>query len=149
MTKNATVSRFVLAFMAGFLAVVLFHQSLLALLHAVNFTPRSAYPTEPTQPFGIPQIWSLAFWGGLWGVVFATIAGRFRLEKSYWLAAVLFGAIAPTLVAWIVVAPLKNQPIAGDWKPVTMLTGLLLNGAWGVGTALLLKLFSRTQMLNR
>jgi hypothetical protein len=149
MTQKAALSQFVLAFVAGFLSVLLFHQGVLALLHAVNFTPRSPYPSEPTQPFGLPQIWSSAFWGGVWGLVFAAIAPRLRHDKSYWLAALLFGVIAPTLVAWFVVAPLKNQPIAGGWKPAAMITGLLVNGAWGVGTALLLSLFSRRQVLTR
>lgn len=136
-------TRFLLAFIAGFLAVVIFHQGMLALLHAVNFTPRSPFPTAPTQPFGIPQIWSSAFWGGVWGLVFAAIAPRFRQDTRYWIAALVFGAIAPTLVAWFVVAPLKNQPIAGGFQPAAMLTGILVNGAWGVGTALLLALLLR------
>ncbi|HEY9614228.1 hypothetical protein [Allocoleopsis sp.] len=143
MSQNSALSRFILAFIAGFLAVVIFHQGMLALLHGVNLTPRSPFPTAPTQPFGIPQIWSSAFWGGVWGLVFVTIAPRFRQDKSYWISALLFGAIAPTLVAWFLVAPLKNQPIAGGFQPAAMLTGLLVNGAWGIGTALLLSLFSK------
>ena len=50
----------------------------------------------------------------------------------------LFGAIAPTLVAWFVVASIKGQPIAAGWQPFRMLTGLIINGAWGVGTGLFL-----------
>jgi hypothetical protein len=73
-------------------------------------------------------------------MVFAAIAPRFRQDKSYWIAALLFGALAPTLVAWFIVAPLKNQPIAGGFQPTGMLLGLLVNGAWGVGTAVLLRL---------
>jgi len=34
-----TKSRFILAFVAGFLSVLLFHQGMLALLHAVTFSP--------------------------------------------------------------------------------------------------------------
>ena len=143
MTQKAVFFRFVLAFIAGFLSVLLFHQAMLALLHIVNVTPLSPYPTKPTQPFGVPQIWSTAFWGGVWGLVFAAISPRFRQDKSYWVSALLFGAVALTLVAWFLVAPLKNQPIAGGWKPTTMVTGLLVNGAWGIGTAWLLRLFSR------
>jgi hypothetical protein len=143
MSQNSVLSRFILAFIAGFLAVVIFHQGMLALLHGVNLTPRSPFPTTPTQPFGIPQIWSLAFWGGVWGLVFAAIAPRFRQDRSYWIGALLFGAIAPTLVAWFLVAPLKNQPIAGGFQPAAMLTGLLVNGAWGIGTALILRLVSK------
>ncbi|MEH2154212.1 hypothetical protein [Nostoc sp.] len=45
-------------------------------------------------------------------------------------------------MAWFVVAPLKGQPLAGGWKLVGIVTGLLVNGAWGVGTAGLLRLFS-------
>jgi hypothetical protein len=143
MSQNSNLSRFILAFIAGFLAVVIFHQGMLALLHGVNLTPRSPFPTTPTQPLGIPQIWSLAFWGGVWGLIFAAIAPRFRQDRSYWIGALLFGAIAPTLVAWFLVAPLKNQPIAGGFQPAAMLTGLLVNGAWGIGTALLLSVLSK------
>ncbi len=143
MTQKSALSRFALAFIAGFVSVLLFHQGVLALLHAVNFTPRTPYATAPTQPFGIPQIWSSAFWGGIWGMIWVAFAPRFRHDKSYWLAALVFGAIVPTLVAWFLVAPLKGQPIAGGWNLVGIVTGLLVNGAWGVGTAGLLRLFSR------
>ena len=148
MTQKFAFSRFALGFIAGFVSVLLFHQGMLALLHAVNFTPRAPYSTAPTQPLGIPQIWSNAFWGGIWGLILVVIAPRFRHDKNYWLGALVFGAIAPTLVAWFVVAPLKGQPIAGGWKLVGIVTGLLVNGAWGVGTAGLLKLFSRRQLFN-
>jgi hypothetical protein len=148
MTQKAALSRFALAFIAGFVSVLLFHQGMLALLHTVNFTPRTPYPTAPTQPIGIPQIWSSAFWGGIWGMIWVATAPRFQNDKSYWLTALVFGAIVPTLVAWFVVAPLKGQPIAGGWKLVGIVTGLLVNGAWGIGTAGLLRLFSRRQLFN-
>lgn len=146
MTKKATVSRLALGFVAGFISVLVFHQGMLALLHAVNFVSRSPYSITPTQPFGIPQILSSALWGGIWGLIWAAIAPRFWQDKSYWLTALVFGAIAPTLLAWFVVAPLKGQPIAGGWKLAVIVTGLLVNGAWGVGTAGLLKLFSRASI---
>lgn len=148
MTQKSALSRFALAFIAGFVSVLLFHQGVLALLHTVNFTPRAPYATAPTQPFGIPQIWSSAFWGGIWGMIWVAFAPRFRHDKSYWLAALVFGAIVPTLVAWFLVAPLKGQPIAGGWSLIGIVTGLLVNGAWGVGTAGLLRLFSRRQLFN-
>ncbi|MEH2090458.1 hypothetical protein [Nostoc sp.] len=148
MTQKAALSRFAFGFIAGFVSVLLFHQGVLALLHAVNFTPRAPYSTAPTPPLGIPQIWSNAFWGGIWGLILGAIVPRFRHDKNYWLGALVFGAIAPTLVAWFVVAPLKGQPIAGGWKFVGIVTGLLVNGAWGLGTAGLLKLFSRRQLFN-
>ncbi|MFN6463838.1 MAG: hypothetical protein RMZ41_018775 [Nostoc sp. DedVER02] len=41
MTQKAALSRFALAFIAGFVSVLLFHQGVLVLLHTVNFTPRA------------------------------------------------------------------------------------------------------------
>ena len=145
MTHTSALPRFILAFVAGFLSVLLFHQGMLALLHTLAIASRPPYPTNPTQPFGIPQVWSSAFWGGVWGIVFATVAIRFRQER-YWLAALLFGAIAPTLVAWFIIAPLKGQPVAGGFQPAAMVTSLLVNGAWGVGTALLLRLLLKLKL---
>ncbi len=148
MTQKAELSRFVLAFVAGFIAVLVFHQGLLALLHAINFVPRAPYQTTPTPPFGIPQFLSSAFWGGIWGLVWATITLRWQVNRNYWLTALLFGTLAPTLVAWFIVAPLKGLPIAGGWKPAIMITGLLVNSAWGIGTALLFSWFGRKQVLQ-
>ena len=48
-----------------------------------------------------------------------------------------------SLVAWFIVAPIKGTPIANGGKLPLMLTSLLVNGAWGVGTALFLRLFER------
>jgi hypothetical protein len=60
-------------------------------------------------------------------------------------AAIIFGAIAPTLVAWFVVAPLKGQALAAGWVPARMAIGPIVNGAWGLGTAIGLCLLGRRQ----
>jgi ATP-dependent Clp protease ATP-binding subunit ClpA len=41
-----------------------------------------------------------------------------------------------------VVVPLKGRPIAGGWDPSLPVTAFLINGAWGVGTGLILKALS-------
>ena len=132
-----------LAFVTGFVAVPLFHQPMLALLHAVGVTSAVPYRTGPVPPLGVPQLVSQAFWGGIWGVIFALVAPRFPRSVAYWITAVLFGALALSLVAWCIVAPLKGLPIAGGGRPAAIATGLLVNGAWGFGTALLLLVFGR------
>ncbi|MBU1209217.1 MAG: hypothetical protein KKH04_20200 [Proteobacteria bacterium] len=137
------MKRLLFAFIAGFVAVLIFHQGMLSILYAVGFTSRAPFPIQPTQPLAIPQIWSSAFWGGVWGLVFAAF---FRLPSKgarYWLGAILFGAIGPTLAAWFLVASIKGQPLAVGWKLAPMMTGFLVNGAWGLGTALFLHWFSR------
>jgi hypothetical protein len=127
------------AFLAGFASTLIFHQGLIALLHAGGFIPRVPYSFAPTAPFQIPQVVSLAFWGGLWGIPLWLVIRRMRSSK-YWLTALAFGAFFPSIVAWFVVFPLKGQPVAGGWKPAVLLLGLLLNGAWGIGVALLMKM---------
>ena len=52
----------------------------------------------------------------------------------------LVGAVALTAVAFFVVAPIKGEPIPALWPRFAV--GFLLNGAWGFGTALLLRLLA-------
>jgi hypothetical protein len=131
------------AFLAGFLSTLVFHQGLLAILHAAGATPRAAYSLDPVPPLGIPAVLSLAFWGGVWGILlWLVIAGA--QGPRYWLLALLIGAVAPSLVALLVVLPLKGQPAGGGWKPAVVVGALLLNGAWGIGVALFMRLFHRS-----
>lgn len=135
--------RFTIAFVGGFLAVLLFHQVMLAVLYWVKFATQPAYSLEPTKPLGVPKVLSAAFWGGVWGIIFALTPINKLRDKQYWLGGVLFGAICPTLVSWLLVMPLKGLPVGGGWKFPGMVTGLLVNGAWGLGTILLIRLLSR------
>ena len=134
------ILRLLLAFAAGFISVFLFHQGMLIFLNQIGFTQSAPYPINSTQPFGIPAIWSMAFWGGVWGMVLAFLILRLRKKLSYWLVALLFGAFAPTAVFLFVVLPLKGMPFAGGWELNLIARGLMLNGAWGLGTAILLQL---------
>jgi len=118
---------------------------MLALLYALGFTARSPFPMQPTKPFHLPVIWSLAFWGGIWGIAWGAIDRRFPRGAGYWIWALIFGALGPTLIAWFLVAALKGQLLGGGWKGSVIITGLLVNGAWGLGTALFLRLFSRSR----
>ncbi len=134
--------RVILGFIAGFLATLIFHQIALALLHAAGMTPRGAWSMQPVPPFGVPSVISLSFWGGVWGIIMMPVIDRQR-GAAYWIWAIVFGAVLPTLVAWFLVAPLKHQPMAGGWKPRALMLGPVVNGAWGFGTALIYRLFSR------
>jgi hypothetical protein len=131
-------------FVAGALSVLLFHQGAAALLHALALTPRAPYSMAATAPFGIPQLWSIALWGGVWGVALAATLMQLRAAPLI-VAATLFGAVLPTLVAWFVVAPLKGQPIAAGFAPLAMLVGPIVNAAWGLGTGIGLALFGRSR----
>ena len=129
------------AFLAGAIAVPVFHQGMLVILNAVGMTDRGAFSMEPTPPFGVPQLVSSMFWGGLWGIILWLVVRRIASPAKWWTVAIVFGALATTLVAGLVAAPLKGQPIAGGGDPSIVAMGLLVNGAWAAGTAILLRLF--------
>jgi len=130
----------VVGFIAGAIAVLVFHQGAYAILHSLGFTPRAPYSMQATAPWGIPQVWSLTFWGGVWGIALAATFGR--LDGPPLVAwATLFGAIAPTLVVWFVLAPFKGQPVMAGADVHAMATGLIVNAAWGLGTGIGLLLF--------
>jgi hypothetical protein len=132
----------ILGFVCGAVSVLVFHQGAWTVLHALGIMPRPAYPMGATAPFGIPQLWSLAFWGGVWGVLLAAVLRRLHGAKLI-VAATIFGAILPTLVAWFVVAPLKGQPVAAGFVPMAMMIGPIVNAAWGLGTGIGLALIHR------
>jgi hypothetical protein len=143
-SSTTTTSRWLLTgFVAGAIAVLVFHQGAFAMLHAMGVTPRTPYSMQATAPFGIPQIWSTTFWGGVWGLLLALALHRLDGPRLVF-ASIVFGAIVPTLVAWFVVAPLKGQPMAGGFAGAAMATGIIVNAAWGLGTGALLLLFGRS-----
>jgi hypothetical protein len=142
---TTSLSRWLLVgFISGFLAVLVFHQGAAALLHALQISPRAPYSMQAVAPFGVPQMLSLAFWGGVWGVLLAVALARLDGAKLV-VAATIFGAVLPTLVAWFVVAPLKGQPPAGGFAMPGLLVGPIVNAAWGLGTGLGLLWFGRRQ----
>lgn len=120
---------------SGAVSVLLFHQGVAALLHALELIGGAPYSLQPTRPFGVPVLWSIVFWGGVWGAVLAATLGRLDGARLL-LAALVFGAILPSLVALLVVAPLKGQA-------ASIVPALILNGAWGLGTGIGLVLFGR------
>jgi len=132
--------RLISGFGAGLVATLVGHQGIVALLWSMGIAPLVPYSLAVSHPFGIPVFLSLAFWGGVWGIVFAMVEGSFPHGHGYWATAFLFGAILPTLVALLVVLPLKGKPLGGGWHLPLLATALLANGAWGVVTGALVTL---------
>jgi len=138
-------AQWLVAFAAGFIAVLALHQPVLGLLASVGITQATPYATKAVGPLGVPQFISAAFWGGVWGIVLHALSRRWPVSAGFVVKCLLFGMVFPTLVAWFVVAPLKGLPMAGGFKPNGMLTGLCVNAAWGLGTGLLLALYRRAR----
>jgi len=147
--KHATALaiHLLLAFMAGFVAVLVFHQGVRAALVAAGVVEATPYALGPSAVTGVPRVLERAFWGGVWGIVLALILFRVprRPPSAYWVVALVFGALLPSLFAWFIVAPFKGGPIAAGGDPVRLAVGLLTNGVWGVGTAALYRLLLRVR----
>lgn len=130
--------RLLLGFVAGFIATLVFHQIALAIFAHFHWIDRAPWNMKPVPPYGVPAVISLAFWGGVWGAVMIALLAK---SRNLLLASTLFGAILPTLTAALVIQPLiKHQPLPHTWK--MLVVGLAINGAWGLGTALIYRLMS-------
>lgn len=132
----------IVGFVSGAVSVLVFHQGTAALLHALDLTARAPYSMQPTSPFGVPQLWSITFWGGIWGALLAATLARLDGAPLV-IASLVFGAVLPTLIAWFIVAPLKGLPMAAGGVPMAMAIGPIVNGAWGLGAGIGLALFGR------
>ena len=130
------------AFIAGFVSTLVFHQGLLQLLHIAGVVPNDAWNMSAVPPLGVPAVLSLAFFGGLWGCVLWLIIKRWHGAK-HWLHAALWGAIGPSALALLVVFPMKGIEIPVDGYPKIIAGALLLNGVWGLGVALLMRMTGR------
>ena len=143
LTLSTSAIRLLLGFVAAFLATLTFHQIGIWVLHAAGLTAATPWTTTPIPPFGVPQVISLAFWGGVWGILFVLIERWLaRSPGGYWVGATLFGAIVPTLVLMFIVFPLKGRPLGGGFAWQLIVTLLVAHGLWGLGTAVFLGVLS-------
>ena len=66
----------VAGFIGGFLSVLVFHQLFIWAMMQAGWMNANVYSARAIPPLGVPQILSQAFWGGLWGIVFALVVPR-------------------------------------------------------------------------
>ena len=144
MTQISPRKLLALGFVAGFLATLIFHQSAWYLLDHAGLVPagQHAWSLDPIPPFGVPSVISKAFWGGLWGALLALVL-TLGAGSAYWLTAIVFGALAPSLVAMYVVPLIKGLPFPEFWPRIAI--AATVNGAWGLGTAAFLRVFGATR----
>ena len=127
------------AFIAGFISTLLFHQGLLAALHAADPNVPAPFNLTATDPLQVPAVISLAFWGGVWGIVLWQFMKN-SAGSGYWLRAILIGSLGPSAVALFIVMPLKGLGVAMGWDPKIIVGALILNAAWGLGVGIFMKL---------
>ena len=99
----------------------------------------AAWRVWPGRPRVNLEVIAPARWGGLWGIPLALVLRRAGVALVPWLiVGLVFGAVLPSLAGWFIVAPLKGLPMGAGGDPARMLVGLVVNGAWGLGTAVVL-----------
>lgn len=124
-------------FIAGFAAVLVFHQ--LAQLGLYKMVPGRNFPWNMRpNPWGVPAVINLSFWGGVWGIVFALVQGWFPRGVVYFILAIIFGAVLPTAFSWYVLGPMRGAAV-----PPFSIYGPIVNGAWGLGTGIFYWLLAR------
>ena len=120
-------------FAAGAVSVLVFHQGIWALLHALGLMP-PAFPTAPVPPFGVPRVYDLCFWGGLYGAAFGVVFPRLP-ARGMWFQGLILGLIAE-LGALFLVPAIKGLPLAFGGATRVILISTLINGPWGIGVGI-------------
>jgi hypothetical protein len=142
---NQRATDFAKPFVAGFVSTFVFHQGLLTLFYLAAVVPRAPHDFGAVPPLAIPAVISLAFWGGAWGVAIWPFLKNVD-GSAYWVRALIISAMASGSVTLFIVSPLKGMPMAGGWSTKVIVSTLFLNGTWGLGMAILMRLMraSRT-----
>jgi hypothetical protein len=127
-------SRLVLGFIAGFLSHLVFQGAFGSILYAVQVLPALPFSLEPVPPLGVPKTLSLGFWAGLWGLVYVLLEPRLTARLGWWLGGLIFG-IAPLLVLWFVVQPIKGAGIGGGFHLASVPIAIGFHLVFGLGVA--------------
>jgi len=127
----------------GFLSVLVFSSGTLALYQAAGApVPFAAWNMAPVPPFGVPQTLSAAFFGGLWGVVYAVVEPWLTARLGWLAGGVLYGAV-PLSALWFIVFPLKGIPVAAGFTPFGVQQGIVLHAVFGLGLAIFFRIGRR------
>lgn len=126
----------VIGFVAAVIAVLVAHQVMVLVLHLIGWIPNAPYSFR-ANAWGVPVLINGMFWGGLWGVAFAFVAGKLPIEAT-WLKGVVLGLAGPLLIGnWIVLPLIRGQAMFAGFAGQRMLIGALIGAAFGAGWALI------------
>src|SRR3990172_7938232 len=97
-TMDSTLlKKLALGFVAGAIAVVTAHEIIDYILYAAGIFPRVPWSAAPAALTGVPQFVSDAFWGGLWGVLFALMSDKIP-GANLTVKGLIFGIVGPAIL---------------------------------------------------
>jgi hypothetical protein len=135
---STTSTRLFVGFIAGFLSHLIFQGGFGAILYAAHLVPALPWSLMPVPPLGVPLSLSLAFWAGLWGLVYALLERRLTALLGWRSGGLVFG-LAPLVVYWFVVLPLKGFGVGGGFHPAMVPIEVGFHVVFGIGTAIIFR----------
>ena len=135
----ATPTHLVLGFLAGALSHLIFQGGLGAILYAAQLIPALPWSLTPVPPLGAPRSLSLAFWAGLWGLVYAVLEPRLSALFGWWVGGLVFGLALPLVVYWFVVLPLKGAGVGGGFRLAMVPIEVAFHAIFRIGLAIIFR----------
>lgn len=157
------MGRIFAGFLAGVLAVLVFHQPMGILLAKAGllptFAPYNMAAHATANPAvaaffnsvgfaGWPVIFNACFWGGVWGIVFALLYGIIPGGNAI-VKGLVFGFLLILISNWIVLPYIQtwrgipNQVYFAGFNPQRMAIGLAFQLAFGLGLAIFYRMLRR------
>jgi hypothetical protein len=146
------VGRIALGFIAAVITVLIVHEGIIYLLAMGGYIPNRAWSMTPAiPPYGVPRLVNNAFWGGLWGVLFALVYNWIPGGMS-WLKGLIFGLFIVVASNWVLLPLIKgrvfgqaNQVLFGGFEPQRMLIVVAIVGGFGLGLGIIYGLLDRAR----
>ena len=133
---STTSTRLLLGFGAGALSHLIFQGGLGAVYYAADMIPALPWSLKPVPPFGVPVSLNLAFWAGLWGIVYALLEPRLTARFGRVAGGLAIG-VAALLARWFIVLPLKGAAVAEGLQPNAVVVYVGFHLIFGIGLAVI------------
>ena len=151
-----SVRNLLLGFIAGAIAVAIFHQTVVYVLVATGMLPATSIPwnMKAYGPLGVPTIVNSMFWGGLWGALFGVIWDKLP-GGAMWLRGLIYGLIIVVVSNWTLL-PLIRAHVFGvtnaaqialfsGGDPKRMLNTVLIQMGFGIGLAIIFNVIAKAR----
>ena len=137
--QGLTLKNLILGFIAGAIATLTIHEIIKYFFFDAGVIPLQPWDMTPIAggpfPGVIPKIVNDAFWGGLWGAVFALILGNVP-KGSMTLRGILLGIVGPAVLGVFVLVPLlKGAPLFFGGNIPVIVAVLSILAGFGAVTA--------------